>query len=78
MEQYHDFVTKHLTCVRQELSWKAVGLAGGTKKRAAFTLETANDPSAVVGAGLTFFTVHEMALLILTFQAIRGKEIFDT
>ena len=63
--------------MRQELSRKTVGLAGGTKKRAAFTLETANHPSAVVGTGLTFFAIDEMAALVSTFCAVRCMEILD-
>ena len=63
--------------MQQELSRKAVGLAGGTKKRAAFTQETANHPSAVVGTGFTFFAIDEMAALVSAFRAIRCIEVLD-
>jgi hypothetical protein len=41
-------------------------------------LETANDPAATVGAELTFFAIHKMTVFVLTFRAVRRKEIFDT
>jgi hypothetical protein len=71
------FITDHFMYVRQKLSWKAIGLAGWAKKRAAFALETANHPSAAVGTGLTFFAIDEMAALVLAFRAIRCIEILD-
>ena len=70
-------LSRPLTRVRQELSWKAIGLAGWAKKRAAFALETANHPSAAVGTGLAFFAIDEMAALVSAFRAIRCIEILD-
>ncbi len=58
-------------------TWRFENLAGGTDKRATFTLEATNHSAAAVGAGLTFFAIDEMAALILAFCAVRCKEILD-
>jgi hypothetical protein len=62
---------------RTRPKWRLANLAGGTDKRATFTLEAANDLFAVVRTELTFFAIDKMAVLVVAFCTVWCVEVFD-